>query len=167
MYGHIQGRICAIKECDEQSPKGEKTVARGLATQKGQSLFNGFSFNRKRDMTSALMISARFFLAEGRLFLPQFDVTRAVSPKGAKHLGLQLVLLRLDTETPAVAVALSEMVFMPLDSERKDIVLQSALPEGEGMLIGLLYAGFCGEDYGELFWRRDWRNSLGVISVVV
>jgi len=167
VYGHIQGRICAIKECDEQSPKGEKTVAKGLATQKGQLLLRDFSFNRKRDLTSALMISARFSLAEGRLSLPQFDVSRAISPRGAKHLGLQLVLLRLDTETPAAVVALSEMVFMPLASERRDIVLQTALPEGEGMLIGLLYAGFCGEDHGELFWRRDWRNSLGVVGVEV
>ena len=66
-----------------------------------------------------------------------------------------------------MAVTLSEMVFIPLDSERRDIVLQAALPEGEGMLIGLLYAGFCGEDHGGLFWRRDWRNSLGVVGVEV
>lgn len=166
-YGHIQKRICAIKECDELSPKGEKTVGKGLATQKGQQLLRSFSLNRKRNATSSLMSSARLSLDEGRLLLPKFDVSQVVAPKGAKHLGLQLVLLRLDTETPAASLTTSDMFFLPLGSERTDVFLQAAVPEGEGILLGLLYVGFCGEDNGELFWRTDWRNGLGVVGVEV
>lgn len=164
LYSYIQSRVCAIKECDMLSPKGERTAGKGLATEKGQALLQGFSFNRNRDLSHIMMQRFSLSLDEGLLSIPNFDVSRITFPRGAKQLGLQLVLMRLDIETPTAVVASSAMIFVPLGTPATTIELQSPLPEGEGVLIAMLYAGFCSVVNGVVVWKRDLKNVLEVVG---
>lgn len=164
LYSYIQSRVCAIKECDLLSPKGERTTGKGLATEKGHALLKGFSFNRKRDLSHIVMQRFSLSLDVGVLSVPHFDVSRITFPRGAKQLGLQLVLMRLDIETPAATVTSSAMVFVPLGTPATTLELQSPLPEGEGVLIAMLYAGFCSVVNGVVVWKRDLKNVLEVVG---
>lgn len=165
LYSYIQSRVCAIKECDTLSPKGERTAGKGLATEKGRALLKGFSFNRKRDLSNIVMQRFLLSLDKGQLSLPNFDVSRIIFPKGAKQLGLQLVLMRLDTETPTAIGATSAMFFVPAGTPATTIELQAPIPEGESILIGMLYAGFCNVVNGVVVWKKDVKNVLEVVGM--
>lgn len=163
-YNHIQKRMLAIKKCDVLSSKGERTVGRGLATENGMALLKGFSFNQKKGLSSVLYQGYSLSLSEGTLSIAAFNVSRMSFPKGTDRVGFQLVLIRLDLDVPACTVATSDFFFVPTKSGIIPVELKAPMPEGDGILIGMLFVGFCSVVREEVVWKIDVRNVLEVLD---
>lgn len=72
VYNWIQQRLTMVKECDVCSPKGSKTVGKGLVTVEGRALLEGFSFNRKKGLDGVLYGKYAVDLEAGTLRLLNF-----------------------------------------------------------------------------------------------
>lgn len=164
MYGFIQSLVTNIKGCDTTSPKGERTFALGLQTEQGQKLLKGFSFNPKQRLKSVLMHHYEVATEEGILTIPAFDSRRIYFPKSADKLGLQLVLMRLDSEKPLCTIETSALALVDKNDERSTIILESPIPEGEGNLLALLYFGFFTEAGGDVYFLSQPKNVLEVVD---
>ncbi|MFT3793780.1 hypothetical protein [Flavobacterium sp.] len=160
VYNHIQKWLTAVKECDVASPKGEKTVGKGLLTEEGKALFTQFSFNRVRRFGFGGTTGYGVGLANGTLTFASFDTSRLTFPAGANSLGMQLILMRVDFENAECVMTTSEMVVL----EKGDIFsgdLTGAIPKGDGVLVGILFLGF---RRGEELWNRSTHNVLEIIA---
>jgi len=161
VYNHIQKRMAAIKACDVDSPKGEKTVGKGLLTADGAALLRDFSFDRKRQFYFTGMQSHSFDAELGVLALEGLDVAQFNFPAGADTLAFQLLLLRVDFDAPSAALQCSEFVYVLKTEGVISVRLQAVVPDGEGMVVGVLFSGYCG--VGDLVvWRKK-----GVVLQVV
>jgi len=160
VYNHIQKWMTAVKECDVTSPKGEKTVGKGLLTEEGALSFSQFSFNRKRRFGFGGTTDYHANLETGTLTFDRFDTSLLTFPSGAKSIGLQFILMRVDFENADCAISCSEMVVLD-----KGFVfshtLTAVVPNGNGVLLGILFLGFCSGD----IWKRCDKNALEVISI--
>ncbi|HMI08282.1 MAG TPA: hypothetical protein VK528_12090 [Flavobacterium sp.] len=163
VYNHIQKWLTAVKECDADSPKGDKTVGKGMLTDSGKKLFNGFSFNRKRGFGLSVFENYRVDLEHGLLEL-KVDARRFAFPKDADAVGLQLVLLRIDLDAMECVVGVGEMVFVGKGDAVDTKVLEAVVPEGAGVLVGILFVGFGVVERGEVVLGRDVGNMLGVLG---
>jgi len=141
-YNHIQQWMVAVKECDP-SPKGEKTVGKGLLTDAGAALFRKFSFNRKRRFGFADFPQHRVDLENGIVHLAPIDTSRMTFLTGAKAIGWQLILMRVDFGKAECVVNCSDTVVV-----EKGVVaspfLEAGVPDGDGVLVGVLFMGFRG-----------------------
>jgi hypothetical protein len=159
VYNHIQKWMTAIKECDVTSPKGEKTVGKGLMTDEGKLLFSQFSFNRKRRFGFGGTTGYHADMETGTLIFHSFDTSRIRFPAGAKSMGLQFVMLRIDFENANCSLSSSKIVVLD-----KGIVFSDSLtadvPNKNGILIGLLFLGFWKGD----IWKRCDNTVLEVVS---
>ncbi|MDR6967816.1 hypothetical protein J2X31_001828 [Flavobacterium arsenatis] len=164
MYGYIQSLITNIKGCDANSPKGERSFGIGLQTEQGRKMLHHFSFNPKRNLQSVMMQQYDVGLETGKLVLPGFNIQKISFPKSARKLGLQLVLLRLDTETPICRMETSTLFLISPNDENTTIRLEACVPEGKGVLIALLYFGFCSETNGEVYFLKHPKNVLEVVG---
>jgi hypothetical protein len=141
VYNHIQKWMTSIKEFDVISPKGEKTVGKGLLTEEGTLLFSQFSFNRKRRFDFGGTTDYHANLETGTLTFDRFDTSRLKFPFGAKSLGLQFVLMRVDFENSFSMISCCEMVHLA-QGEVFSNVLNTNVPDGDGLLVGILFIGF-------------------------
>jgi len=163
VYNHIQKRMAAIKDCDADSPKGQRTVGNGLLTDAGAALFRNFSLNRDRQFYFTGMQQHLFDPEQGTLALENVDPAQFVFPDGANALGFQLVLLRMDLEQPSATMECSEFSFIRKGGETTSLLLKAPIPTGEGLLAEILFAGYCTIER-DILWKRNVANVLQVIS---
>ena len=166
MYGFIQSLVTTIKGCDVTSAKGRRSFAIGLQSEEGQKLLNGFCFNPKKNLKSVMMQYYEVAMEGGILTIPTFNPGRIHFPRGAKKIGIQLVMLRLDSEVPLCRVETSELVLVSKNDQAAAIRLQSGIPEGEGFLLGLLYFGFFTEVGDHVYFLNNSHNLLEVVGVL-
>jgi len=103
--------MTAIKESDA-SPKGNKTVGKGLLTEKGAELLQKFSFNRNKSRFDFLALPHhQLDLEQGIISLNNVNGSLSTFPAAAKQLGIQLLLLRVDFKGGDCVMEKSELYF--------------------------------------------------------
>ena len=165
MYGFIQSLITNIKGCDTTSPKGERSFGMGLQTAEGRKMLEEFSFNPKKDLQSVMIQHFAYNLEQGVLTIENFDFSRVYLPKGTKKLGIQLVFMRLDVIAPLCSSTASSLLLISSKEGRKTFTLEARIPEGEGILIALLYFGFSNSANDEAYFLKNERNVLQIIGL--
>lgn len=164
VYNWIQKRLMLIKDCDRDSPKGGKTVANGLKTLEGKRLLDGFSFNRNKGLGTVLFAPYAVDLDEGTFsiqdFLPQRDFSFG---KGMGVGGMQLVLMRVDFEACVCTMTVSDVLIFEKGDKKRDVVLHAAVPEGEGILMALLFVGNCEVIDDDMRWFKNEGNVVEVL----
>jgi hypothetical protein len=165
VFNWIQQRMTLLKECDVDSPKGEKTVGKGLQTAAGKKMLDRFSFNRNKNLGQVLFAKYAVDMETGRLTVPAFCPKRDFGfGKRMRAGALQLVLLLVDFEACTCTMTHSDLaVFTKTDAER-DLVLAADLPEGDGVLIALLFAGNCEVIDGAVQWFKNEGNVLEIVN---
>jgi hypothetical protein len=165
VYNWIQKRLMLVKDCDVDSPKGSKTVGKGLATAEGRKLLEGFSFNRMKGLGSVLYAKYALDLEGGSLRFPAFCPVRDFGfAKGVRVGGLQLVLLRVDFESGTCVTTLSDLHVFNSTDDANEVVLTATVPSGEGTLMGLLFVGNGVMEEGALRWFKNEGNVIEVVS---
>ncbi len=167
VYNWIQKRLVAVKALDVVSERGKRTVLNGLKTEAGLRLWNGFDFNRTRSLSSVLCQKPVVDMVSGRVtFSGKGGVLGFV--KLADYAALQLVMMRVDLEQVSSVVCLSEGLMLPRGYElAEDLVLEAAVPEGDGVLMAILSVRFFKRFGNELEVMRVKENVLGVVDCIV
>lgn len=165
LYGIIQSLVATIKGYDTTSPKGERCFGMGLQTEEGLNILQHYSFNPKKNLGSVMAQYYAVTLEEGKLTFPDFDCSRIYFPREAEHLGLQLVLMRLDADVPLCTMTTSTLTRIAQNERKKDLTFEAPIPEGNGFLLALLYFGFCYEMRGEVRFLQHEHNVLEVVGV--
>lgn len=164
--GRLNGLLVSIKSCDPDV-ETPKELQRGLATETGRALLLHYAFRKGRRLGANVRRSFVIDLAMGRLVLPHFiPASDLTFPKGTKMMGLQLLLLRIDLQTFAHSFTASEVAtFTPGDTGRIDLILEARLPDGNGHLFALLYAGYCDVYRDTLQWSSRLENTMAFVAV--
>jgi len=140
VYNYIQKRMAAIKDCDTDAPKGQRTVGNGLLTDAGAALLRNFPFNRSRPFCFTGIQRHHFDPEQGTLALESVDPAQFDFPDGAIALGFQLVLLRVEFGQPSATMQCSEFCFIRKGGETASLPLKAPIPPGEGLLAAVLFA---------------------------
>lgn len=163
VYNHIQKRITAIKDCDADSPKGQRTVIKGLGTEAGKALFDRFSFNRSQQFHFGGIDSHRLDLDNGSLSLRGLHARQFHFPDHTDAMGLQLVIMGVDFKQPFAVLQSSCYSFIEKNDPATSLVLEAGIPAGEGILVAVLFIGYCNLDK-EVFWKKTSKNVLQVVG---
>ena len=100
----------------------------------------------------------------GVLRFPTLDPSVISFPKNVEKFGLQFVLLRLDTAVLSCSMETSLLEVFSKDDSSRAVAFECAVPPGEGILLALLYFGFCKEVNGEAYFLSDPNNVLEVVD---
>jgi len=167
MFFHIQSLFVAIKNCDTLSDKGRKVLSKGLQSEEGRKLLTSFSFNRNYSLLSLLHIIPSIDPENGILTLRDFQGSSSITyPDKTPTVVITYVLVRFDFDGIGCVVSRGEeYVAYKNDASVRDIVMQAEVPEGKGIVIGMLYVGVCDIWRGEFNWSYNRMNVLAVVGV--
>lgn len=166
VVNHIQSRLLAIKACDVSSPKGEKTVMKGMLTPEGEKLMLRFSLNQTRDLRSVFYANYDVELELGKITVPHFNPKVDLRwPKNKVSVGLQFLLLRVDADAMEATLAASAVCQVQREDEPFDLTLETAVPDSKGFLLGFLFVGPFALFRGEVDWFKDGFTVLQVVGM--
>ncbi|MGX7666522.1 hypothetical protein [Flavobacterium pedocola] len=169
----LQSRLLSvllrIKNMDTVSPRGQRTVARGMATAEGKSALKGFNFNANALLSNVLHADYNLNVETGTLSITALRPAEQINyPAGATHVSFQSAVCALDFETLVSEVAYSTAKNVPLNLTPIAIVLTpTSMPSGTGQLFFVLMLSFYQEVNGVQYALKDDKfNVLGIVEVV-
>ena len=168
IFNWIQSGMLAVKACDVVSPKGEKTVLKGLDTAAGRSLMGKYQFNRKCSLSAVFTARVTVDFENGIFSVPKFTSKGHLRflPKKDTMTGFQFLLLRIDFDAMVCSVTKSDLFLYTKESGAiGDLSAAVAIPEGDGLLLGICFAGYCDAFRDDLLWLRHPSTVMGVVGV--
>lgn len=158
-----------IKDCDNSSRRGKRTVANGLSTVEGKTFLKGFDFNVKASLASVLHAPYTLDTATGVVTIADFIAEQQLHfPEGATHVGMRSGVALLDFVTGLYENSYSPESIIALDNTAINVSLTpSNLPTGSGFQFHLLLIEFYQEVNGIQYPLRSGNyNALNLIDVV-
>lgn len=140
------GLMCKVKDQDQESARGERTVGKGLLTAEGRQLLKGFDFNKDAPLDSVLRCP--YALEPGFVFrIPSLAPRRMLqAPKAATHASFRCCAVLVDFAAGTTITTYSPEVLVPLHLPTLDVtVAPDAVPTGNGILFWLLLVEFSQE----------------------
>lgn len=136
--------MARVQKTDTTSPRGDRTVAIGLATPEGKAELNGFNFNLNAILSSVLLSDYTLDTATGEVSIANFVPAQNLSsPEGATHVSLEAGFLNLNFATDAKNMQLSPVFNTPIDNTLTPVVLTPAgVPTGTGNQLYFLKVSF-------------------------
>jgi hypothetical protein len=162
IYNWIQSKILALKACDMESERGQKTVLKGIQTASGTQLLHQLHFNRLQKIDTLLLATLEMQMETGVLTLSSSNLPIQIN--GTKDsCRLQLLMVRMNFETYQYELAASSFYYF--DAVPTDvIVLTSPIPKGEGVLLAFLYVGFYTLSQSTPVWLRHRHTALDLVG---
>lgn len=165
LHYRLQTLFLKIKNLDTDSARGDRRVAKGIATPYGQRLLKDFEFTTKRPVL--LNGQLAFDWNTYTLNLTDFDIKDATIPKSADLMGLLLLAVRFDFETLRYVTESSPFLSLGRDFDNDGFSLQTApLPDGPGLRMVFLRVAYYQEVNGEHYLLPgDDQFGLGILGV--
>jgi hypothetical protein len=163
LYSYVTGQLTTIMKCDTVSERGKRSVGAGTATAEGQQLWKGFEFNKALSFSQMVASPYAVNMAEGKVVFDAFDARLVAFPAGATHIALQFLLLRCDFERGLFALGEGERKIVGQKDAVSRLGLTAVAPDGEGVVLGLVFGEFLQEVNGELYELEG--CGLGVVGV--
>lgn len=121
--------LSQVKNADQTSNRGERTVHIGIQTSEGKDAFSGFDFNQRAMLDHTLRIGYELDTVNGELSIPELNVERHVAcPQGTTHMAIQAAQLRFDFQTGIGNLQLSNIEEHPVTNADVPIELTWANP---------------------------------------
>lgn len=161
--------LADIKNLDTAHDRGLRTVAAGIADVAGQSILNGFDFNKNGPMDSLLLKDFSLDTGDGELVITGLKPsTELLKPLAAHKAGFNLYWTKVDFAHGESDTASATEVMVPLDDSAHTVTLTIATPPtGSGVNIFALrlvyYQTINGQDY---ILNDVTRTSAKIIAVV-
>lgn len=157
-----------IKDEDRVHRMGERTVGEGLKSEKGKSLLKYFDFYGKTTVTALIDKELLLDPDTGVITIEKFDpMEDVIAPKNVTHLQLRSLVIGLDEENGIAEVRRSEEVYMPLETNTADVVLDpNGLPGVDRHLLFVVQVLFYKEVNGFRELTGTDSAALSIISVV-
>jgi len=164
--GRLNGLLLRIKGCSE-NPSGRRTLTDGLMTARGRAQLLEFSFRKGRKLSANIRHPFHIDLAEGTATMKNVIPAQDFNfPKGASMIGLQLLLVRLDVERKTCTLGTSDAALFGIgDRDKIDIRLEADVPAGNGILLGLLFTGYCYMQRDMVRWSPRQENTMAFVGL--
>lgn len=163
LHSRLAGVLTKVMKCDTVSERGKRTVALGLATPEGKQLLNGFECNPGLPLHHIIAAPYRVLMAEGKVVFDPFAADTVAFPVAATHLSLQFLILWYDFESGTFALSEGEKVLITKENPLPDLELVASIPDGNGVLIGLVFGEFWQELNGVIYNLEG--CGLGIVGV--
>ena len=151
LHNRVLGLFSQIMKCDAVSERGKRQVGIGVASEEGKRLLDGFEFNASQSLPQMVNSRYRVLPEEGKVVFDVFDVDAVAFPQGATHIALQFLLLRFDFGSGAFVLSEGEEVVVGRKEAVDFLELAAGVPDGNGMLVGLVFGEFLQEVNGAFY----------------
>ena len=150
LHNHIVKKLHEVMRCDTESERGKRSVAKGLLTDEGKALLDGFELNEKVAL-SKMIVGTDYtsLLSEGQLVFPALQQENIRFPEYATHIGLQLAVLWFDANRQAFTLVMGDRLVLAKSGFDPYQLLSVDNQGREGVAIGLLFGEFLQEVNGE------------------
>lgn len=162
LHNRVAGLLSQIMKCDTVSERGKRKVSIGLASEEGKRLVDGFEFNASQSLFQMAAVPYRVLMEEGKVIFENFDTDCVAFPQSATHISLQFLLLRFDFENGFFMLSEGEEVVIGQKDILDFLELTAGIPDGNGVLMGLMFGEFLQELNGEFYGMGE--CGLKVIS---
>jgi len=162
-------QMAKIKNLDTTSIRGERSVAKGMATPEGKLLMKGFNFNLKAPMGAVLHKSYELDTVTGEFIIPLLSTTNDVSiPIGTTHVIFKEGYAVVDFVTGNSELVVSPETRLPIVPAFDEVnLLPSPLPTIAGTKFIILCIEFVQEVNGADYSLKNGAyNVMTVIEVL-
>ncbi len=158
--------MTVIKNYDTVSPRGERTVAIGIADPAALALLKDFDFNDHAALGSVLYAPYTVNGGTGAINFPSFIPINDLSfPLGATHISLKSAFADVDFSTQISAIEYSPITNLPIDGTNTPVTLTPAgVPAGGGTKFYLMLIEFFQEVNGIQYSLKN--GSYNVLNIV-
>lgn len=161
-------RLSKIKNLDSTSPRGERQVAIGLATEEGKTLLRGFDFNKEAPMDAVVKREINLDPDTGTITLEDLVPQKHIAyPQGATHVSFRSGALNINMATEEATMEVSPEVDTAINEETGTITLvPNTIPTGDGNQMYFLLVEFYQEMNGEMYPLNNGAfNALSIVEV--
>lgn len=157
-----------VKNEDGTSPRGQRTVAIGLATPQGKTWLKKFNFNKNAVLEGVLLTSFTLDTTTGEIVIPDLVPKQQLgTPEGATHVTFSSGFLNLDMATDQKDLELSAEINLPINLTPTTVTLSPATPSGSGESYFFLKIAFFQEINGTQYPLNNGAfNALQLLEVV-
>mgnify|MGYP001274499547 FL=1 len=155
-----------IKNYDVASPRGERTVADGIADPAALALLKDFDFNDKALLSGVMFAPFTVVPLTGVINIPAFVPINDISyPSGATHISMKGAFANVDFTNEISAIEYSPVTNLPIDGTNTPVTLTPAgVPAGTGTKFYLLLIEFFQEVNGIQYSLKN--GSYNVLNIV-
>ena len=156
MHYRLVQLFTQIKDCDVVSERGKRRVGGGLLTELGKERLRGYLFTPGFDLQKVLKQSFRFEWGLSGFCIDSFSVSKVGFPKGASHMELIVCWLVFDFEGFDYEFHQSDVVLIGKDYSGSTLEIPPvALPEGNGVKVGVVFLRFVQEVNGVVYPMKE------------
>ncbi|WP_341199377.1 hypothetical protein [Croceibacter atlanticus] len=159
-------KMTMVKNYDTVSPRGQRSVAVGIATPEGKTALKGFNFNNKALLSSVFFSNYNLDTSTGEIVFPNLNTALDIAPpSGATHVSLSSAFLNLDFATEEQAIEYSNIVNLPIqNSITSETLTPDSVPVGVGTKFFLLVIEFFQEINGVQYPLKN--GSYNVLNII-
>lgn len=160
--------LSQVKNADQISDRGERTVHIGIQTPEGKDAYAGFEFNDRATLDHTLRIGYDLDTANRELSIPDFNPEHHVAfPQGTTDMAIQAAQLRFDFESGKGDLQLSNIEELAVTHAVVPITLTwTAPPAGPGVDYYFLKVSFFQKINGKLYTLHNGTyNTLRLIAI--
>lgn len=168
MVSRLTKVFLQIKNMDGSSVRGKRNIAAGIMTPGAKDLLKGFDLNAKAALSRVLKKEAILNKVTGEIKIKNFSGKKDLEvPKGATHVRLSGVWLKMDLSDGKVEVQQSNVVERSVGAAASAVILQPmATPLLAGNSFYLLKISFLQEQNGTKYHLKNGEfNSMGILDV--
>lgn len=171
--GRVTARITQLmtqlKNLDDSSVRGERSVALGIAKPEGKALLKNFNFNDKAALGAVLFKAFSVDSTTGVISIADFvPVNDVKNSSGATHINIKGGYAIIDFETGISTFELTNSENLPIDAVSTSVTLTpAAVPTGTGIKFFLLQLEYFQEVNGlQYSLKTGAYNALAIIEVL-
>ncbi|MCL9805240.1 hypothetical protein NAT51_06895 [Flavobacterium amniphilum] len=110
LHGRMVRMLQELKNHDQISERGKRTIGNGLQTEAGRKLFTDFNFTESWNIRNTLNCDINYNPSDYTLTLSRFDISKVKFPASATHLELKFGLLSFDFDNLKYTMIESELL---------------------------------------------------------
>lgn len=138
LHGRLMKLFMAIKDLDEESAKGQRTISRGMDTATGRRWMKDFAFTPGVSVQRVLGGELKYEAETGFLIAPRFDPKTITYPKGADCFIVLYAVLDFDFETGDFEVFAAAPLVVEKGSPAFELVLRpDRVPSNTGKTLAV------------------------------
>lgn len=165
LHNRLTKLMAQVKNHDRTSRRGERQVHVGFGAAEALQLFRGYDFNSRAGMAQVVYAPVTGDVTTGRITIADLKPEEHLNvPKAGTHVQFTAGFLRVDFETGASELVMSEALVLPIDLTASNPRLDAAPPGGQGIGLLLLLVEFYQEVNGVLYELNS--GDSNVLSVV-
>ena len=160
--------LSKVKNQDLLSPRGERKVSVGLATQQGKEALKFFNFNQRATLDAVLKVNTELDTQAQEISIPSFTPIQNVSlPQGATHVEISAAVLKFDFDSGVGDMELSNVENLAINNVTSNLLLSfTNIPTGSGELYYFMKVAFFQEMNGMQYpLLNGAHNALQLIEI--